>query len=61
MQASSSAQKPRHRMLGSMPRTRITSWSRSGGEAIATWVLGQVSLRKPFSSTPTEGRLTWKS
>ena len=32
-QASSSAQNERHFMLGSMPRTRMTSRSRSGGDA----------------------------
>ena len=59
--ASSSAQNCRHRMLGSMPRTRTTSRSRSGGEATAIWVLGQVIRRWPRSSVPTIGRLTWKS
>ena len=53
--ASSSAQNWRQRMLGSMPRTRITSRSRSGGEATAIWVLGQVIRRCPCSSLPTIG------
>ena len=59
--ASSSAQNCRHRMLGSMPRISTTSRSRSGGEATAIWVDGQVMRRCPISSLPTIGRLTWKS
>ena len=50
-----SAQNCRQRMFGSMPRTRITSRSRSGGEAIASCVLGQVIRRCPSSSSPTSG------
>ena len=59
--ASSSAQNCRHRMLGSMPRIKMTSRRRSGGLAIAIWVLGQVICRWPRSSVLTSGRLTWKS
>ena len=59
--ARSSAQNWRQRMFGSMPRTRITSRSRSGGDATAIWVLGQVIRRWPSSSEPTVGRFTWKS
>ena len=53
--ASSSAQNWRQRMFGSMPRIRITSRSRSGGEATAICVLGQVIRRCPSSSLPTIG------
>ena len=59
--ASSSAQNSRHFMFGSMPRSRMMSRSRSGGEAIASWVPGQVIRRCPAGSVPTIGRLTWKS
>ena len=58
--ASSSAQKPRQRIDGSMPSTRITSWSRSSGEATSRVVLGHVIRRAP-STVLMRGRLTCRS
>ena len=45
--ASISAQNCRQRMFGSMPRTRTTSRSSSGGEATAIRVVGQAMRRCP--------------
>ncbi len=59
--ASSSAQNCRQRMLGSIPRSRMTSRVAPGGEQTESCVEGQVIRRMPSSVLPTVGRLTWKS
>jgi hypothetical protein len=59
--AMSSAQKPRQRMLGSMPRMRTTSRSLPGGRATEMRVVGHSIRRLTPPISDTVGRLTWKS
>ncbi len=57
----SSAAKPRQRMLGSMPCTRTTSRPMSSGVATDSRVVGQTSRSVRPSDTSITGRVTWKS
>ena len=61
MISSSSSQKPRQRMLGSMPRTSTRSKSAPAGRHTDSRVVGQLIRRDTPSTSETVGRFTWKS
>ena len=56
-----SSQKPRQRMLGSMPRISTTSWLAPGGRHTENRVVGHSTRRVTPSTSETVGRFTWKS
>ena len=59
--ATSSSQKPRQRMFGSMPCTRTRSRPRPAGRARLSRVVGQTRRSVFPSVTSMTGRVTWKS
>ena len=59
--SSTSSQKVRQRVLGSMPRISTTSRRCPGGLATANRVVGHSMRRVSPSAWVTVGRLTWKS
>jgi hypothetical protein len=58
---SSSRQKLRQRMFGSIPRTITRSYDAPGGRHTENRVVGQVTRRATPSTSETVGRFTWKS